>query len=283
MVNAFGYYASAKGMVLVPDLSGLSSSAAIALLESSGLNYSLGSDVDTTNGSLDNLVAEQSPVSNTLVDYETVVQFRLYNLISVPPFFPSFPPSVTLTATSTGETTTQLSWTVSDFTQASYQIVRNGDVLGGGPFNTTNTSATDNGLQCGTNYTYTITLYSGLNGTGSSISDSDSVTTNNCTTPTIWYGVDCCSGGNTYVSESDASLQVVLDSLETQCLNAGQTPGNPQTSQSDYPIVSCTPSQGPYFPPFFPFFPFFPSFTPPPCNGPKPFPECECIDGLWIC
>jgi hypothetical protein len=92
MVNAFGYYASAKGMVLVPDLSGLSSAAAIALLESNGLNYSLGSDVDTNNGALDNLVAEQSPVSNTLVDYDTVVQFRLYNLISVPPFFPSFPP-----------------------------------------------------------------------------------------------------------------------------------------------------------------------------------------------
>jgi hypothetical protein len=265
MVNAFGYYASAKGMVLVPDLSGLSSSAAIALLESSGLNYSLGSDVDTTNGSLDNLVAEQSPVSNTLVDYETVVQFRLYNLISVPPFFPSFPPSVALTATSTGETTTQLSWTASNFTQASYKIVRNGDVLGGGPENGTNTSGTDTGLDCGSNYTYTITLYSGPNGTGSEVSDSDSVTTDSCTTPTIWYGVDCCSGGNTYVRESDSSLQAVLDSLETQCLNAGQTPGNPQTSQSDYPVVSCTPSQ----PPFFPSFPFFPpTFTPTPVGDP---------------
>jgi hypothetical protein len=282
MVNAFGYYASAKGMVLVPDLSGLSSAAAIALLESNGLNYSLGSDIDTNNGALDNLVAEQSPVSNTLVDYETVVQFRLYNLIVIPPFFPffpSFPPSVALTATSTGETTTQLSWTASNFVQASYQIKRNGSVLGGGPINSTDTSGTDSGLQCGVNYTYEITIYSGLNGTGSEVSDSDSVTTDSCTTPTTWYGVDCCSGGNTYVSASNASLQVVLDSLETQCLNAGQTPGSPQTSQSGYPVVSCTPSQ----PPSFPSFPFFPpSFPPTPVGDPILGPCNQVFSGVCL-
>ena len=72
MINAFGYYASAKGMVLVPDLSGLSSSAAIAALTASGLEYSLGTDVDTSTSSLDNLVAEQSPVANTLVDLSLI-------------------------------------------------------------------------------------------------------------------------------------------------------------------------------------------------------------------
>ena len=84
MTNAFGYYASAKGMVLVPDLSGLSSSAAIAALSASGLEYSLGADVDTGTSSLDNLVAEQSPVADTLVDYSTVVAFRLYNYVPAP-------------------------------------------------------------------------------------------------------------------------------------------------------------------------------------------------------
>lgn len=85
MINAFGYYASAKGMVLVPDLSGLSSSAAIASLSANGLDYVIGSDIDTGTSSLDNLVAEQSPTANTLVDYSTFVTFRLYNFVASPP------------------------------------------------------------------------------------------------------------------------------------------------------------------------------------------------------
>ena len=78
-------------MVLVPDLSGLSSSAAIAALTSSGLDYSLGADVDTSTSSLDNLVAEQSPSANTLVDYSTVVAFRLYNFVAAPSPTPPSP------------------------------------------------------------------------------------------------------------------------------------------------------------------------------------------------
>jgi hypothetical protein len=91
MTNAFGYYASAKGMVLVPNLSELSSAAAISLLESSGLGYLIGADVNTTNQALDNLVASQTPSSNTLVDYGSVVSFSLYNFVPAPPFFPFFP------------------------------------------------------------------------------------------------------------------------------------------------------------------------------------------------
>jgi hypothetical protein len=187
MVNAFGYYASAKGMVLVPDLSGLSSSAAISLLESSGLNYSLGSDVDTTNGSLDNLVAEQSPVSNTLVDYETAVQFRLYNLISIPPFFPDFPPTpaVYLTATATGETSVGLSWSIANFSQASWRITRGGFQTEGVINSTTQTSTTNSGLACATSYSYEITIFSGPNGTGESISNTATVTTNSCSAPVL--------------------------------------------------------------------------------------------------
>jgi hypothetical protein len=93
MINAFGYYASAKGMVLVPDLSGLSSSAAIAALSASGLEYSLGEDINTSNSSFDNLIAEQSPIANTLVDYSTVVSFRLYNYVATPTPTPSPPPA----------------------------------------------------------------------------------------------------------------------------------------------------------------------------------------------
>jgi hypothetical protein len=92
MVNAFGYYASAKGMVLVPNLSELSSAAAVSLLESSGLGYLIGADVNTTNQALDNLVASQTPSSNTLVDYGSVVSFSLYNFVPAPPYFPPFFP-----------------------------------------------------------------------------------------------------------------------------------------------------------------------------------------------
>jgi hypothetical protein len=99
MTNAFGYYASAKGMVLVPNLSELSSAAAISLLESSGLGYLIGADVNTTNQALDNLVASQTPSSNTLVDYGSVVSFSLYNFVPVPPFFPSFTPPALPTPT----------------------------------------------------------------------------------------------------------------------------------------------------------------------------------------
>jgi hypothetical protein len=92
MISAFGYYASAKGMVLVPNLSELSSSAAIAALSANGLEYSLGDDVNTSTSSLDNLVASQNPLANTLVDYSTVVSFSLYNFVSSPPPPPVDPP-----------------------------------------------------------------------------------------------------------------------------------------------------------------------------------------------
>jgi len=104
MVNAFGYYASSKGMVLVPNLSGLSSSAAISSLTASGLNYSLGSDVNTSNQALDNLVATQDPAQNTLVDYETVVQFSLYNFVGTTTTTPTPPTTTTTLPPTTGTT-----------------------------------------------------------------------------------------------------------------------------------------------------------------------------------
>ncbi len=272
MVNAFGYYASAKGMVLVPDLSGLSSAAAIALLESNGLNYSLGSDVDTNNGALDNLVAEQSPVSNTLVDYETVVQFRLYNLVVIPPFFPffpSFPPSVALTLTSLGETSVRVEWTASNFTQTSFKVNRNGSIIG--PSNSTETSFVDNGLDCGVNYAYTLTLYSGPDGTGSEVSDIESVTTDACTNLyTVNYecngGTGCPSdtthnGSFTITGSAPTLSGFVFNGYHVYCNSSFI--GNYQPGAT----VSCAgnleiQAQWSSAPPFFPFFPFFPTFQP---------------------
>ncbi len=179
MINAFGYYASAKGMVLVPDLSGLSSAAAIAALESSGLDYSLGTDVETSNSALDNLVATQSPIANTLVDYATVVSFSLYNFVAVPPNFPpNFPPT---------------------FPPA-----------------------------CSGEYVYSVVG----------------------TSP----GYGCPSGTANVRFWYDECNQLV-----------------------DEVFISCVPPAPPYFPPFFP------SFAPANCTTPRPFPECSCINGVWIC
>jgi hypothetical protein len=231
MVNAFGYYASAKGMVLVPNLSELSSAAAISLLEASGLEYSLGTDVNTSTQSLDNLVAEQNPAANTLVDYSTVVSFRLYNYVPVS-VAPSVSPgtvspggtsSVSLSATANSQTSIGLSWTASNFTQASYQISRNGDIIGGGPVNGTTTSGTDLGLQCGTNYSYTITLYSGLNGTGDSISDDSSATT-----------FACSPGGNSITIAVTSTTSTSISVGGQYSLTAGTT-GNESVSISVVP------------------------------------------------
>ena len=230
MMNAFGYYASAKGMVLVPDLSGLSSSAAIAALSASGLEYSLGSDVNTSTSSLDNLVASQSPSANTLVDYSTVVAFSLYNFVSSPPPPVDPPPPAT-----------------------------------------------------------------------------------------TYYGTACCNGAQ--VQASGSSMQIVEDSIESQCggpygisnfnttgfVTLDCTPAPPPppacSGQSVYSVAGTSSSWGcpsgtanvTYWydecdqlvdevfvscvapPP--------PPPPPPPagCSGPPPFPECSCVNGIYMC
>jgi beta-lactam-binding protein with PASTA domain len=116
MVNAFGYYASAKGMVLVPNLIGLADSAAIVALTAAGLDYFIGTDIDTSTSSLNDTVAEQDPAANTLVDYSTVVTYRLYNFVATPtpapPFFPSFAPAVSLGVNIGSVTETSISGTI---------------------------------------------------------------------------------------------------------------------------------------------------------------------------
>jgi hypothetical protein len=93
MVSAFGYYASSKGMVLVPNLSGLTRTAAIAAIQNANLTPVDGGIVETTNSGLDDFIASQNPASGTLVDYQTNVQYTYYDFTSPPPFFPFFPPS----------------------------------------------------------------------------------------------------------------------------------------------------------------------------------------------
>lgn len=100
MVNAFGYYASSKGMVSVPNLSGLTRTNAITAIQNAGLVYVDGGSTNTGNQSLDDTVASQLPNAGELVDYGTNVSFIYYDFVPVTPFFPPdfgpfFPPSFT--------------------------------------------------------------------------------------------------------------------------------------------------------------------------------------------
>lgn len=72
-------WASAKGMVAVPDLSSLTYTNAIAALQAAGLNYTNNGSVSTSNANLNNYISSQSIAAGTLVDYETNISFGYYS------------------------------------------------------------------------------------------------------------------------------------------------------------------------------------------------------------
>jgi hypothetical protein len=86
MLGFVSRFGSAKGMVRVPNLSGLSavaasgqvSSPAIQALIDSGLRFSVSAAENTTVLADDKKVKSQFPAANTLVDYESEVSF-VYN------------------------------------------------------------------------------------------------------------------------------------------------------------------------------------------------------------
>lgn len=82
MLN-FGLWAS-KGMVQVPDLSGLSTSAAVASIQNAHLVASDGGSTSTSNSALNGQIASQLPNAGDLVDYETSVSYIYYNYVPAP-------------------------------------------------------------------------------------------------------------------------------------------------------------------------------------------------------
>jgi hypothetical protein len=85
-----GKFAGAKGMVAVPNLSGLSRSSAQAAITNAGLVFFENTTpVDTTNSLLDNKVSGQSLTAGTLVDYETVVSYSYNRYVAPPPSGPT--------------------------------------------------------------------------------------------------------------------------------------------------------------------------------------------------
>jgi hypothetical protein len=212
------------------------------------------------------------------------------------PFFPFFPVSgVSLTATATGQTSIALSWIVSNFTQASIRIIRNGIV--GTTVNTTDTSTSDGDLLCGTSNSYEIIIYDGLNGTGSSISALASATTDACALtvsasvsgPAVSISWNQIAGAASYrattsnPSQAPQTLNGISNTSTTfdaepgtgytytltaySGINAGGTVLATGSTTFTHPGESTPPFFPPYFappffPPYFPFFPFFEAITP---------------------
>ena len=90
MLTNIGILASGKGMVAVPNLSGLSKTDAISAITNAGLIAIDGGSVATENSNLNNIIATQSPSSGTLVSYDTEVTYTWYTFVPAPPFFPNF-------------------------------------------------------------------------------------------------------------------------------------------------------------------------------------------------
>ena len=90
MLGIGGKFVGAKGMVAVPNLSGLTRSAAQTAITNAGLNFLEGATpVDTTNLSLDNKVAGQSLPTGTLVDYETTISYSYNRYVAPAPSGPT--------------------------------------------------------------------------------------------------------------------------------------------------------------------------------------------------
>jgi hypothetical protein len=78
MLSFVARFGSSKGMVLVPNLSGLTTAAAISAIQNAGLKFSGSSTSTTSSSSLGDTVFSQSITNGTLVEYETAISFGNY-------------------------------------------------------------------------------------------------------------------------------------------------------------------------------------------------------------
>jgi hypothetical protein len=84
MFGSLGYWASSKGMVTVPDLSGLTEAQASTALSNVILSYAKVANTQTSNSGLVGKVATQSVAAGGLANYEAVIQISIYELLCVP-------------------------------------------------------------------------------------------------------------------------------------------------------------------------------------------------------
>jgi beta-lactam-binding protein with PASTA domain len=74
--------------VVVPNLSGLTVSEAQSQISALGLNYAVGSSVDTSNSTLGNKVSSQSPAAGSTVVSGSTVTYNYYTYVYVAPVPP---------------------------------------------------------------------------------------------------------------------------------------------------------------------------------------------------
>lgn len=84
MLGSFGFFAS-RGMTTVPDLSGLSKTAAEAAITAAGLTVGTGTSSGSSISSQDNIVSAQSVASGQVVDYDTQIDFSYYLYVAPSP------------------------------------------------------------------------------------------------------------------------------------------------------------------------------------------------------
>lgn len=87
MLGVIGRFGSSKGTVLVPNLIGLTATAARTAIESAGLIFGGTSTSGTSNSSQSDLVSSQSIAQGTSVEYETSISYVYY--VYVPPYQPT--------------------------------------------------------------------------------------------------------------------------------------------------------------------------------------------------
>lgn len=92
MLGIGGKFVGAKGMALVPDLSGLTPPQADAAITAAGLTVGARSQSQTSNSSQNNKITSQGILANTLVDYETEISYQYLTYVEPPA--PAQPPPV---------------------------------------------------------------------------------------------------------------------------------------------------------------------------------------------
>jgi hypothetical protein len=92
MLINLGILASSGSLVVVPDLSGLTKTAAATAITNAGLTPVDGGSVNTENANLQDIVSSQSPSAGVLVEPGSQVTYVWFNFVAAPPFFPFFPP-----------------------------------------------------------------------------------------------------------------------------------------------------------------------------------------------
>ena len=84
MLGSFGFFAS-KGMTTVPDLSGLSKTAAEAAIIAAGLTVGNPTSTGSSISAQDNVISSQSVASGEVVEYDTVIDYVYYTYVAPSP------------------------------------------------------------------------------------------------------------------------------------------------------------------------------------------------------